>query len=104
MDHEPREPGTLNVPDANKPSNRLPKIHLLAKSENPSALLTRPATPAPATRPQSNAAGPGVVAGNYVLQENANSLREYYHNQNVRVAIERVTVNGRQMYQVRIWR
>lgn len=104
MDNEPREMGTMNAPETTRANNRLPKLQLLAKSENPSVTASRPTISPPIARPQPSTGGPGVVAGNYVLQENANSLRDYYRNQNVRVAIERVTVNGRQMYQVRIWR
>ncbi|HRD67659.1 MAG TPA: hypothetical protein PKY50_16060, partial [Candidatus Competibacter sp.] len=81
-----------------KPPAALPKIELLAKSETASA-MPRP----PAPRPRPAPAG-GAVVGRYALQENANALRDYYRSQNVRVAIEQITANGRPMYQVRIWR
>ena len=92
------------------PESTLPKIHLLAKSEIPT---TTPRPPAPQSsqslpstaKPQTAPPiGGGTVAGSYVLPENANALRDHFRNQNVRVAVERVTVNGRLMYQVRIWR
>ncbi|MFZ1862361.1 MAG: hypothetical protein WAV81_17105, partial [Candidatus Competibacter sp.] len=83
----------------------LPKIELLAKSESISPAPPRPVAPA-TSRPQLQPApaGAGTVAGRYALQENANTLRDYYRSQNIRVAIEQISVNGRPIYQVRIWR
>lgn len=71
-------------------------------------LQSRPTTPVPArlaipTLPASTPGG-GSVVGGYALQENAYTLRDYYRTQNVRAEAERIMVNDRPMYQVRVWR
>jgi hypothetical protein len=89
----------------------LPKIELVSRTE-PAA---RPAsTPAPAAAPpRPTAAAPaapasrpsgGNIVGSYALQENAYALRDYYRSQNVRAGVERIMLNDRPMYQVRVWR
>ena len=84
----------------------------MARSEIPGTASREPATPsaAPPPRPQpapaapASSSGGGAVVGSYALQENAYALRDYYRSQNVRAGVERVTINGRPMFQVRIWR
>ncbi|HRE56126.1 MAG TPA: hypothetical protein PLP22_15215, partial [Candidatus Competibacter sp.] len=96
-------PAPAPAPVRVKPTPALPKIELLAKSE-PVAALPPQRPPAPVVRSQPAPTGTSTVAGRYALQENANALRDYYRSQNIRVAVEPINVNGRPMYQVRVWR
>jgi hypothetical protein len=100
---EPPAPDTARP----KPPVTLPKIELVSRTETalrpaPAATPPRPASAAPTT-PASPASG-GSVAGSYALQENAYALRDYYRSQNVRAGVERIMVNDRPTYQVRVWR
>ena len=97
-----------------KPAVTLPKLQLVSRAEStatarepgpPSPTATAPAPrSAPNLPPSSAPVSGGTVAGSYALQENATALRDYYRSQNIRAAVEQITVNGRPMYRVRIWR
>ena len=72
-------------------------------------LQSRPMTSMPARVPviptlPANTSSGGSVVGSYALQENAYALRDYYRSQNVRAEAEKMIVNDRPMYQVRVWR
>ncbi len=97
-----------------KAPSALPKIELVSRSENASPAAKPPAPPAAAKPPRPQppqepvasapTRGGGTVVGSFAIQENAYAVRDDYRNQNIRAGVERVTVNGRTLYQVRIWR
>ncbi len=92
---------TTGVPTSNP--DALPKIQLLAKSEILSVKNnSHVSVPANTTNFHSSGGG-SSVAGSYSIQENASALRDYYRVQNIRAVVERVIIDGRQIYQVRIW-
>jgi hypothetical protein len=92
---------TAVVPTSNP--DALPKIQLLAKSEILS-VKNNSHVPIPANITNFHSSSvSSSVAGSYSIQENANALRDYYLVQNIRAVVERVTIDGRQIYQVRIW-
>ena len=89
-----------------KPPAAFPKIDLIAKAEGPSAVARTTAPPAPAATPRAPppVRPSGAVIGSYVLQENANALRDYYRARKIRAEVELTLVNGRPLYRVRVWR
>ena len=75
----------------------------------PIELQSRSMTSAPARVPAiptlpTNTPNGGSVVGSYAMQGNAYALRNYYQSRNIRAEVERIMVNNRALYQVRVWR
>ncbi len=97
---------TARRADPPKPAAPLPKLELIARSEAPATRTPRPVSPPPPQKQPAATppAGAGSVVGSYALQENAFAVRDQFRSRNVRAAVERIVVNDRQIYQVRVWR
>jgi cell division septation protein DedD len=95
---------TARRAESPRPAAPLPKLELIARSEAPATSVPRPASPPPRPQPAAAPADASRVVGSFALQENAFTLRDQFRSQNVRAAVERIVVNDRPMYQVRVWR